>query len=264
MAALTEVELLRQQLADTTQQLAAAKRAVLVRNDFLAMVAHDLRQPLSVVLLTSSALLKMLSALDAGRPARKLVERIQASTHLLNHFVSDLLDISTVEGGHLAFNQQPNNIKILIEETCDALSVLCEEKGLSLKQSVGVASSAHVMCDKARFLQLMSNLIGNAIKFTDRGGLITVAVTEDDEGFDFSVTDTGVGIQQEDLPHVFDQFWMARRRSGERMTDGGFGLGLAIVRNLVEAQGGTVSAKSTPGEGSTFAFTLPKGVKPVE
>jgi signal transduction histidine kinase len=175
----------------------------------------------------------------------------------MSHFVSDLLDVSQVEAGRLSLKREYHQVAGLVEETCDTLSALCEEKGLRLRQDIRVALGSEVNCDRARFLQLMSNLIGNAIKFTERGGEIVVAVVENSAHFAFSVTDNGSGIPEEELPHVFDQYWKGKR-GRDSMTEAGFGLGLAIVRNLVEAHGGTVSAISAKNKGSTFAFTLPR------
>ncbi|MEZ0230691.1 MAG: sensor histidine kinase [Planctomycetota bacterium] len=241
-------------VAELTKALAVAKQAVTTRNDFLAMVAHDLRSPLSVVSLSSDVLLKMMDTLEAGRPARKLVQRIQHSTDLMTHFVSDLLDVSSVESGHLSFTKSRHDVAELVAETCDTLSALCDERGIELRQDIKVKPGGTVLCDRARFLQLMSNLVGNAIKFTARNGEITVGATQDATHSIFSVRDTGVGIAEEDLPFIFDQY-----RRSKRVSEGGYGLGLAIVKNLVEAHGGTVSVVSAKGKGSTFAFTLPCG-----
>jgi signal transduction histidine kinase len=253
LACKQQVAGLDDRVAELTKALAVARQAVTTRNDFLAMVGHDLRSPLSVVSLSSAVLLKMLETLDAGRPARKLVQRIQHSTDLLTHFVSDLLDVSSVESGHHTFQKQAYDVAGLLADTCETLSALCDEKGIRLEQDVKVTRGSLVLCDQARFLQLMSNLVGNAIKFTERGGRITIGVKEDPTLFTFSVTDTGAGIPEEDLPFIFDQYW-----KGRRLTESSFGLGLAIVKNLVEAQGGTVSVVGGKGKGSAFAFTLPR------
>jgi len=250
---------LTSEVARLTEAAAVSRRAVATRNEFLAMVAHDLRSPLSVVTLSAGVLHKMMTTLEAGRPARKLVQRIQHSTDLMTHFVSDLLDVSQVEAGRLSLKRAYHEVAGLVAETCDTLSALCDEKGLALKQDIRVTLGSEVNCDRARFLQLMSNLVGNAIKFTERGGEIVVAAVENPTQFAFSVTDNGRGIPEEELPHVFEQYWKGKR-SRDSMTEGGFGLGLVIVRNLVEAHGGTVSVISGKNKGSTFAFTLPRDV----
>ncbi len=235
------------------KELAASKRAVATRNDFLAMVVHDLRSPLTIITLDSGVLLKMMTKIDTGRPARKLVQRIRTSADLMGHFISDLMDVALAETSHMSFRPKPYAVAGLLEETSDTLEALTDEKGLTVNLDVKVSPDAKVMCDRPRFLQLMSNLVGNAIKFTSRGGEITIGVKEQETHFFFWVKDTGIGIRTNALPHIFDQYW-----KGKRLSKGGFGMGLAIVRSLVEAQGGAVSVKSRMGKGSTFAFTLPK------
>jgi signal transduction histidine kinase len=246
------------EVGSLTRSLAASRQTIANTNDFLAMVAHDLRAPLQVITLSSGVLLKVLTTIESGRPARKLVERIQHSTNLLSHFVSDLLDVSSVESGRLSLHCDFHDVSTLVENTCDTLAALCEEKGLVLQRDVRVAAGDEVLCDRARFLQVMSNLIGNAIKFTERGGEITVSAIAEDAHFFFSVRDTGAGISEEELPHTFEKYWKSKKGESEGLTEGGFGLGLAIVKNLVEAHRGTVSASSEKLKGSTFAFRLPR------
>jgi signal transduction histidine kinase len=244
---------LSRKVVTLAKELAASRRSIATRNDFLAMVVHDLRSPLTVINLDSGVLLKMMATIESGRPARKLVERIRNSADLMGHFISDLMDVASAEAGHMSFRPKAHAVTELLEDTGATLEALTQEKGLTLNLDIRVPLDKRVMCDRPRFLQLMSNLIGNAIKFTRRGGEITIGVREQSKHFFFWVKDTGVGIRREELPHIFDQYWR-----GERLSKDGFGLGLAIVRNLVEAQGGTVSVESTKNKGSTFAFTLPK------
>lgn len=248
-----EVATQSETVARLLKELAASRLAVSARNDFLAMVAHDLRSPLTVITLNAGVLLKMMTTLESGRPARKLVQRVQSSADLMSHFISDLLDVASSEAGHLSFKPTACAIAELLEEARDTLAALAEEKGLLLGLDVRVAPATRVLCDRPRFLQLVSNLVGNAIKFTSRGGRITIGAKDQDTHVFFWVKDTGVGIPTRELPHLFDQYW-----KGKRLSDDGFGLGLAIVRNLVESQGGTVSVESAPDKGSTFAFTLPR------
>lgn len=248
-----ELTAARDALAISAHALDTSKREITKRNDFLAMVAHDLRSPLNVVTISAGVLLKVVNSLDGGRPARKLVQRIQHSSDLMSHFITDLLDVTTAESGNLSLRLGPQNVNALIDEAQDTLSVLAGEKGLTMTTAIRTKPTSRVICDRPRFLQLVSNLVGNAIKFTDRGGSITIGADDQEKHVLFWVKDTGRGIGQDDLPQVFEQYW-----KGRTLRDDGYGLGLAIVRNLVEAQGGVVSATSVLTEGSTFAFTLPR------
>jgi signal transduction histidine kinase len=137
----------------------------------------------------------------------------------------------------------------LISEAIELARPLADEKHIALTADVAVPA-AHVVCDRGRIVQVFANLLGNAIKFTREGGAVTVQVVEDEGSARFAVRDTGCGIPEDQLPHVFDRYW----RGG---AGAGVGLGLAIAKGIVEAHHGTIRAESTRGRGSTFVFDLP-------
>jgi signal transduction histidine kinase len=141
----------------------------------------------------------------------------------------------------------------LVAEAIEFVRPLADEKHIALSAELA-APDARVVCDRGRIVQVFANLLGNAIKFTSDGGAVSVRVAEDDRAIRFAVSDTGRGISEEELPHVFDRYW----QGGGRLTGGGVGLGLAIAKGIVEAHHGTIRVESTRGKGSTFAFDLPR------
>jgi PAS domain S-box-containing protein len=240
---------------DNARLYREARRAVKVRDHVLGIVAHDLRNPLNAILVQSQLLGRR-----GGEPERrsqKPVEAIRRNATRMNRLIEDLLEVTRLEADGLAI--EPARV-------C-AGAVVCE----AVEDQLPSASSAlleielqvprdlpDVWADRERLLQVLENLIGNAIKFTEPGGRITVGADRRDGEDVFWVSDTGPGIATEDLPHVFDRFWQSRR-GGRR----GAGLGLPIVKGLVEAHGGRVWVESEPGRGSTFRFTIPTAPKSV-
>lgn len=163
----------------------------------------------------------------------------------------DLLDAASIDAGQLSVDPLPREAAYLADGVMEWFEPLAAEQSLSLSLQLDPALPP-VMADHDRVLQVLGNLVGNAIKFTPAAGKITLSVMAVPEGVRFDVTDTGPGIAPDDLPHIFDRFW--RTRDGNRT---GAGLGLAIARGIVEAHGGRMWAESEPGEGSSFRFILP-------
>jgi PAS domain S-box-containing protein len=223
-----------------------AQRALRTRDEVLGVVSHDLRGPLSVIEMGATSLLRKGRSDEA-----EVVHRIQRAGERMRVLIGDLLDASALETGRLRMEPVEQAVGPLVSDAMDLMRPLADEKGVRLTAEVG-APDAEVVCDRARIVQVFSNIVGNAIKFTNKGGAVTVHVSGDAGTVKFAVTDTGCGIAQDELPHVFDRYW----KGGGAAT--GVGLGLAIAKGIVEAHHGALRAESRLGEGSTFVFDLPR------
>ena len=243
-------------LRDITEQVELQRklqRAVNARDDTVGVVAHDLRNPVSAVKMLSSALLQR-DDIEALPPeASEQLRLIRTAALQMDRLIQDLLDVTRVETGRMTVDQQPIAPAELVEGALRTLRPLVKDAGLKLAVAVPVKLPA-VNADAERIGQVLSNLIGNAIRFTPRGGKITVSATSEDDVVRISVSDTGTGIQKEQLPHIFDRFWQS---SQSTIRSRGAGLGLPIARGIVRAHGGSVGVESEEGRGSRFHFTLP-------
>jgi signal transduction histidine kinase len=224
----------------------------------LAVVSHDLGNPLAAIRVDTALLLKRLSADADADGARQQVEHIRASVVHMQRLVSDLLEVQRIEAGYMRLNKQSAFVNGLLTEAIDALGNVISEKNLRVK-NVLPAESAWVEVDRDRILQVFSNLLGNAVRFTAPGGEIELGAKVEARTVTFWLSDTGIGIPQEHLPHVFDRFWQAQRTGRQ-----GIGLGLAIVKGLVEMHGGSVWVQSEVGTGTTFCFVLPRAEGPLD
>jgi PAS domain S-box-containing protein len=227
----------------------AASRA---KDEFLAMLSHELQTPLSVVLLWATLLRS--GGLDQAGVARAL-DIIEQNARAQNQMIVDLLDVSRIVAGKLTLHPQRIDPAPVIETAIESLRPIAEAKGISISaqadSDIGV-----IVCDAQRLSQIISNLFGNAIKFTPNGGRVEIGLSRVGNQARLTVTDTGYGISREFLPHVFERFRQAD--TGLTRKHGGLGLGLAIVRHLVELHGGTVSASSDgEGKGAIFTVLLP-------
>ncbi|MFP2911192.1 PAS domain S-box protein [Pyxidicoccus sp. 3LFB2] len=230
-----------------------AQRAIRMREDVLAVVSHDLRSPLGAIR-TSADQLKLHAGRMDGHPEQvsRIAERIQRASQRMMHMIRDLLDLSNIEAGRLSIEPADHDASELAEAAADMLKEVAAEKGLRL-EVLPANSRTHVRCDRERILQVFSNLIGNAIKFSNEGSSINVGVRDEPGRVVFCVEDRGSGIPEDQLAHVFERYVHRERRAG-----GGLGLGLAISKAIIEAHGGAIWARSTLGEGSTFCFSLPR------
>ncbi|QSQ25407.1 PAS domain S-box protein [Pyxidicoccus parkwayensis] len=226
-----------------------SEQATRLRDEVLRVVAHDLRTPLNVISLSATTLLKRPPEQRATdtRP----LESIRKAVERAHRLIQDLLDVAKMEAGHLSVECAPVETAALVREALELHRALAEEKSLRLTAAVP-EDAPPLLADHDRVLQILSNLIGNALKFTPAGGQVSVRVAAEGDMLRFSVRDTGAGIASGDLPHLFEAFWQARAGRKD-----GAGLGLAIVKGLVDAHGGRLWVESSPGLGSTFSFTLP-------
>ncbi len=226
-----------------------AQQATRARDDVLAVVAHDLRNPLNTV---SMAVALMLESTPPERvQERRQVEIVRRAADRMNRMIQDLLDVKRMESGRLTIDARPEPASALINDTIDMLRPLAAGNTIRLETSID-ESLPPVLADTARIQQVLSNLVGNAVKFTPRNGRITVCAERIDGEVRFGVIDTGPGIPPEQVPHIFGRFWQAK--TSDRR---GIGLGLAIAKGIVEAHNGRIWVESHVGLGSTFYFTLP-------
>lgn len=230
-------------------------REVRSRTELIAVVSHDLRNPLQSIVLTASVLDQQLAP---GDPKRARVESITRSAELATRLLDDLLDLARFDAGSFVLERAVHDIGRAVADSIEFVAALAERKQIRLVNGVrpGVMTA---YCDRTRTGQVLGNLLGNALKFTPQGGTISVAARElpTRDTIEISVSDTGAGIRAHDLPLLFERYWQGGTGRG------GVGLGLSIVKALVELQGGTVSVASVPGAGSTFSFTLPAKPSPV-
>jgi signal transduction histidine kinase/CheY-like chemotaxis protein len=235
---------------DRARLFREAQRAIAARENLMAIVSHDLRNPLTTILMTTELLLRTVPN-DRRRRDRKHAETINRSAARMDRLVRDLLDFATVEGGRLVIDPRPHAALDLVQEAMAAHEQLALQKPVQLLLREPV-DDAVVLCDRERLQQVFSNLLGNALKFTPRGGVITLSVGRRGGEVCFSVSDTGPGIPRHELPHIFERFWQSRRAPRA-----GSGLGLSIAHGIVGLHGGRIWVDSDLGMGSTFSFTCP-------
>ncbi len=246
----------RQQLAEraalavvNARLYRAAQRAIQVRDEIVGIVAHDLRNPLAAILLEATVIKRELDAVTAD--TRESVDAIGRVAERMNRLIEDLLDGTRIEAGRMIVEPTRISARHVVSDVLELHFPLVSSRGLELRLSVP-DDLPDVWADRGRLLQVFDNLLGNAVKFTQAGGCITLGADTQETTVLFWVADTGAGIPREHQPHLFDRFWQARP-SGRA----GAGLGLPIVKGIVEAHGGYVSVKSVPGQGSSFSFTIP-------
>lgn len=231
-----------------------AERASEAKSAFVARVSHDLRTPLHALI----GYTELLERLVAGQAAQQLAELIHKQASSLQHLIDDLLDLSAIESGHLELHPAPTDLRTLITETIQSVRMAHDTTGLELRAAVADDVPAAVVTDDRRVREVLTNLVGNAVKYTPAGSVDVVATLDEVDGrpvVRVEVSDTGPGIEPGYLATLFDPF----RRAGTRLarSEETTGLGLAIVKQLVELLGGAVGVDSEPEVGSTFWFTLP-------
>jgi len=221
---------------------ATAVAATRARERVLEIVAHDLRGSLSVIKTTVSGIE---SAVPTMVPR---AQRIGRAVGRMESLIRDLVDSTQIEHGELAIVRKSEPIAPLVEEVIEMHAAAAREAGVTLEAQLG--TTAEVDCDRGRILQVLANLVGNALKFTPSGGRITVRTDDETGVVRFTVADTGPGIPPQNQPRIFEQYWKSDGR--------GTGLGLFIARSIVEAHGGHIWVRSQAGQGATFFFTIPR------
>ena len=235
---------------DNARLYAEAQRATHLRNEILGVVSHDLRNPLSVMAMCGS---RLVGEDDLDRAAAAGIgQTIQEAAAWMQRLVADLLDIASIEAGKLSVQRRPHDPVIIAAKSALAFDHVAEEREIEL-EVVTPDAMPTVNVDEQRIVQVLSNMIQNALKFTSRGGRVRVEVEDQGDVVRFSVQDTGSGIPADQMPRVFDRFWQADQRATIR----GSGLGLSIAKGIVDAHGGRIWVESQAGVGSTFYFTVP-------
>jgi signal transduction histidine kinase len=251
LAQATAAALHRARSYDHAQEL--RRRAELTaeaRAEVLGVVAHDLRNPLSLIVTTTELLQE--EDLDPQR-RRQILDIAKRAGKQMNRLIEDLLDTVQLDSGKLSLDIADIDVCSVFRQTEEAFRPLAARRQISLL-AIQPADGLCVKADGFRLSQVMGNLLGNAIKFTPEGGEVGFAAVRDGREVVFSVRDTGPGIAPEQMAHLFEEFWQARK-SDKR----GVGLGLTIVKGIVDAHGGRIWCNSVPGQGTTFSFALPAG-----
>ena len=232
------------------QDLTEFRRTEIVRRDFVSNISHELRTPIASLKVLLETL--QTGALEDPKMGADFLSRALAETDRLAQMVNELGELSRIESGRVPLVKTPVSIMEVIRQVVERLHPQAERAGLSIVINDG-GDLPRVMADAERIGQVLVNIVHNAIKFTPAGGRITISTRMEGGNLLVSVADTGIGIDSEDLPRVFERFYKAdKSRSG-----GGTGLGLAIAKHIVQLHGGEIRAESQPGKGSTFTFTLP-------
>ena len=225
-----------------------AVRATSARDRVLGVVSHDLRNPLSAVSMLAR---RLVDGVPDAPTFRSIGTDILTSVDWMYRLIQDLLDVANIEAGRLSVEAEPMAAHQAAEAAIDLFADRAREANIVLESAVD-ASLPWVFADGSRIVQVFSNLVSNALRFTPAGGRVTLGAAADGHYMTLWVRDTGVGIPEKDLPHVFDRFWHARRGKEAR----GHGLGLAIAEGIVRAHGGRLWVESAVGRGTTFSFTL--------
>ena len=219
-------------------------------------MSHELRTPLNAILGYTELILDSIYG-EVSKKVREVLERVDKSGRHLLGLINDVLDLSKIEAGQLTLSLGDYSMQEVVQAVMTAVEALAADKHLALKTAVA-ADLPRGRGDERRITQLLLNLVGNAIKFTDAGE-VRVAVTAADGTFLVSVADTGLGISAADQERIFEEFQQVD--SSATRSKGGTGLGLAIAKRIVELHGGRIRVESSPGQGSTFSFTVPVRVE---
>ena len=252
-----QLERLNSRLEESNRELneanAQLRELSAMKEEFLALTTHDLRSPLTVI----SGVINFFTSGRLGEltPEQKnMVEMMERNTQNLIELVNDLLDASKLESGTMRLDATSISLRALIEELREEMQPLAAEKEIALEELVP-EDLPQLRADRAKLRRVLVNLVSNALKFTPKGGRVRVSAAREDSFVRVSVSDTGVGIQPDDLRDIFDKYAQARSRATR--SEKGTGLGLYITRQLVELHGGKIEVQSEVGKGSTFSFTIP-------
>ncbi|MBN1293129.1 MAG: response regulator [Candidatus Latescibacteria bacterium] len=250
---LEDIKSKNQELEKAYKELETLDKA---KDDFLSLVSHELRTPLSSILLSTELMLYGQSKSEEKQ--KQFLTTTMNECRRLTRLTNDVLDLSKIEAGRMEFHIGPLNVRELIEEVINTMQTIIEKKALTINYNVQPEAD-YLQGDRDKVIQVITNIISNAIKYTPDGGSITVSVTCDNETGTVAIQDTGKGIEKEDIPKVFDKF---RQLENIAHHSDGTGLGMSIAKSIIERLGGSIRIESEPGKGSTVFFTLPIAEKP--
>lgn len=252
----TDITHLKQEAEKLEAEKNQAEEANRAKSEFLAHMSHEIRTPLTAISGIAEIMQKRQSNLDDKQ--KQLINTLYNSTSSLKDLINDILDFSKIENGDLELSEETFNLGELFESIISMMSLKASEKGVSFVFDYDTVKNTYFLGDNIRLRQIIVNLIGNAIKFTDKGGVTIKAEFEDREGLEFlrvDVADTGIGISAEYFDLVFERFKQADSSVSRKY--GGSGLGLPISRNLAQLMGGDIYLSSETGKGSTFSLLIP-------
>lgn len=251
----SQVERVSDLLNDEQSSHTLTKAALTTRDEFLAIVSHDLRNPIGAILSYADLLLEDSSSAGLTADSKNWVAVIQRNAQISLRLINDILDMERFAAGKFQLELSQNNIQDLLDQAVESFAQMVSSSEVSLTAIASNASNIHsvITCDAKRIEQVLSNLIGNAIKFTPKGGSITLTLSQNENELLVSVTDSGQGIPDEDKIRIFDR--LAQIHNKDR---NGLGLGLYISKMIMEAHRGRLWVTSKRGQGSIFSFALPK------
>ncbi|MDB6146067.1 MAG: Phytochrome, two-component sensor histidine kinase [Pseudomonas sp.] len=237
---------------DLSRQVEREHQAVRARDELVAVVSHDLRNPMTIIAMQCGMMQKMVGQSDSNTTRRmgSAIDTMQQATSRMNALLDDLLDTSKIEAGRYRVSLCTTDVGLMLEQICEILEPMAAAKQIAL--TYRATPGLMMQADQERMFQVFSNLLGNAIKFTPPTGQIAVSAEAQEESVLFRVEDNGIGINPEQLPHIFDRYW-----AGREANPTGTGLGLYITHGIVEAHGGRLWVASKAGQGSVFSFTIP-------
>lgn len=231
----------------TNTDIDEQRQAIRTRDELLATVSHDLRNPLGTIALATVNLRRT-------HGEHRALDSIERAVRRMERLIQDLLDMASIESGHLSITQTDCTVDGLVAELTEEIQPLAARKAVTLEMDVP-AIPLPLRCDRGRVMQVFLNILGNAVKFTPKEGRISLrARLRADRFVSFAISDTGPGIEPAQLPFVFDRFWQAKETARA-----GTGLGLAICQGIIQQHGGVLWVESQLGVGTTFSFTLPTG-----
>ena len=232
------------------QDLTEMRSLQTMRREFMGNISHELRTPLAVI----KAIVETLQdgVIDDSEAAQDFLNKIDVEVDEMTQMVAELIELSRIETGRVDLKLEPVNLNLLVDEAIARLSTQAERQKVVVSTELS-SDLPIVLADRERIQQVITNIVHNAIKFTPSGGKVVISTDRPGESVVAQVSDTGIGISKDDLPHIFERFFKAdRSRSGS-----GTGLGLAIAKHIVQAHGGSIWVQSEEGKGSTFGFSLP-------
>jgi signal transduction histidine kinase len=248
---------LEKKVEERTRQLTQAfeevKKISQRKTDFISAVSHELRTPLTSVKGYAAILLAGKLG-DLPAPARERLEKINLHSDELVHMVNDLLDIARIEAGKTIMKLEEQNIKTVIESAVDLIAIQCKNKNISLALNIP-ENIPNIMLDRSHIERVLINLLGNAVKFTPQDGKITVHAENKGAQLQIDISDTGIGMPKEGMAKLFQEFYRVDNAVNQQIK--GTGLGLAMVKHIIEAHQGKIWVESELNKGSTFSFTLP-------